>query len=469
MNVAWQPEGSSRYESLWASLHRFAFLNGATYSNLRTLISLPVEHAKVYTRDLNYLWGLNTEKMAAFFQRSTDELKLSVPYEYGIGRDREASKYLRYCPVCILRGFHSAAFQIQCVELCPIHNVPIQDRCPECAQGIRYRLGQRELAVPFGCPCGNVLWPGLFEPHWRRPIDAEDERVFESLRAWVQEFRGKGSSAESWEKGGVWMKGLAALQPVAGWPPEAFGGSASGVFEVVYRRKVTPVIENNGLPINIGGCEGAESILVPMKSRIGSTMYRKIVPQVLALVRAVRRSIGVHLRCSKEVVVYGDHVGVHGQHYCPWGIAYRSWLTRLWEEGWLGYRNSLSDIDRNLRGDRIYGKVEQAICGLTRAPRVEDRPLMDWLTCQVIRAELLHELGREIVRFLDDPNRPNGPKEKDPFHSTLTEEPMLAYYPPSEARRPRLRVYVGFSLKELAEHVSQSGICGADSDNPHQW
>lgn len=62
-----------------------------------------------------------------------------------------ASPYFRYCPKCIMRGYHPAVHQLEVVQLCPLHGLWLSVECQYCEYRAPYRLEARLLDAPFRC------------------------------------------------------------------------------------------------------------------------------------------------------------------------------------------------------------------------------------------------------------------------------------------------------------------------------
>lgn len=58
---------------------------------------------------------------------------------------------LRYCRPCLEMGYHSIVFQHVAIARCPLHDVQLVDRCPDCGVAIAPTFGSVFLN-PFECP-----------------------------------------------------------------------------------------------------------------------------------------------------------------------------------------------------------------------------------------------------------------------------------------------------------------------------
>jgi hypothetical protein len=56
---------------------------------------------------------------------------------------------------CAQQGVHLAVFQYRRVDQCPVHRIPLVERCERCDEPIPYRLRPDLFKAPFDCPsCG---------------------------------------------------------------------------------------------------------------------------------------------------------------------------------------------------------------------------------------------------------------------------------------------------------------------------
>ena len=95
----------------------------------------------------------------------------------------------RYCQSCLDRGFQSAIYQIDGLEVCPVHGDPLLATCPSCgAAAPPYALTRESLDFPCHCPkCGTAYsdaWTSAgFMDKWQTP--AHEYRLA-SLYAWLR-------------------------------------------------------------------------------------------------------------------------------------------------------------------------------------------------------------------------------------------------------------------------------------------
>lgn len=144
----WRPYWSSRFESLWSLLRKFAYLNAINYHEIRKLFKRDEVTNKLnwkwYLRDdLRHFGGLDPSKLSVIFGIGDNDLVETTVLRYV--KEYEAgtltSEFLRFCPTCIYQGFHSPLHQLLFLTKCPAHGNRLEIRCPECiCPTIPYKL-----------------------------------------------------------------------------------------------------------------------------------------------------------------------------------------------------------------------------------------------------------------------------------------------------------------------------------------
>lgn len=59
---------------------------------------------------------------------------------------------LRLCPACSRRGHHFIVHQLRPFSNCPLHGLPLRDRCHRCGELLSYGLGTSIVFGPINCP-----------------------------------------------------------------------------------------------------------------------------------------------------------------------------------------------------------------------------------------------------------------------------------------------------------------------------
>lgn len=89
----------------------------------------------------------------ADYQKKSIEIVLGNRYH-----NQDIKRYfhtsLCYCPECIKVGYHSWFHQSIFVSKCPIHQIPLKYRCPNCNQPISFDPEITKRNAAFSCACG---------------------------------------------------------------------------------------------------------------------------------------------------------------------------------------------------------------------------------------------------------------------------------------------------------------------------
>jgi hypothetical protein len=145
----WRPYWSSRFESLWSLLRKFAYLNAITSREIRILFgsdSTPqsLDQWKWCLRsDLRRLGGLDAAILSIIFGSGYSNLAEAtvLPYVHESEASILTSEFLRFCPTCIRQGFHSTLHQLLFLATCPAHGDRLENRCMDClTETIPYTL-----------------------------------------------------------------------------------------------------------------------------------------------------------------------------------------------------------------------------------------------------------------------------------------------------------------------------------------
>jgi len=465
MIVAWRSGTTSRYESQWALIHKFAHLNGATLSEIMaTFDATPKAPWNERASNLDRLERLDKRKLAQAFEIPDPDIRLLVSEAYNIGS--KTCTTLRYCPVCMKKGFHTAAFQLDSIQKCPLHDVDLETKCPACHFTIAYRLGAKELSIPFGCKCGALLWSGITSHAWSLALKSEEEEVFGRLLRWVDTIK----SSDRRRQHGKWygeyiyernMRGLACIETVEGWDPVCFGADRLNVIEAEYDGEWNPVSKRGqpSFPINVGHGSrcGCDNVFADWFNENLLKFYRQRVTDVIS---SVKNSLGRHCKCADGVSLYRNAT-VTRNGYCLLGIAYRKWIDSLSKGHWIDSEWHYRDFGRDSL-DPAWG-IKSALAAIEGRSVPQGRklkPLVLWLALEIFEARLLCDFASyvkesmEEMTYYREDGRFKGKWGKLPVLKELN--PVIAFYP-GEASKPRVKSYLGFSLQTLAK-FSRAGV-----------
>lgn len=138
-------------ESAWCRVSKFAFLNGLGGAELARALKNSSE-ADGVDRDLIRLIGDDMTWLVSTPSRrelSTNPAgrPFQAAYEAMVSRET-----VRYCPECLLVGFHSLIFQAFGVRSCPFHGSTLLDACTHCGERLQaLDTVRKETFVPLHC------------------------------------------------------------------------------------------------------------------------------------------------------------------------------------------------------------------------------------------------------------------------------------------------------------------------------
>lgn len=160
----WRPESIAPYESAWSLINKFVHLNQVSIADVaRLLVRSRLAAHKYYAtssiavaspcdldpRRLQWLFKLSGNMVDHAF---VDAYR--YPLQYRPFQPETVADDLRYCPICIARGYHTPLFQLLAIAKCPIHREPLKERCPRCNRVTPYCCGRLTTDNPYGCACG---------------------------------------------------------------------------------------------------------------------------------------------------------------------------------------------------------------------------------------------------------------------------------------------------------------------------
>lgn len=445
----WRRHAVSQFESLWSIGHKFAHLNRVGAVELRRLLGRPEwtkkpGHGAFYWNeeraDLHRLGYLDPDRLMECLHLDKSQVEQAIVTGYALPAFETGNQpllatwhSLRYCPRCLEKGFHSPLHQLVWIARCPIHDVPLVDRCPGCGEFIPYLLVPKVLANPYGCKCGHVLWPGRDAVHWPIPLNESEERLLAEYARWRTEirrqsaltFREFGFSANTWydsadgqmcntksrSTAGRWH----AVYPVHTWPADVF-----------LRNK-------HEIHNHIAGGERFLRIRCrPPVVRYSSPMvehsHREVLMDDLRAVfrgvkhRLLHRVLRNHRRC---ITTLHRLLSVEGLRlmppYCPWGYAYM-----LWWEQWEGryartaeiFHQSPSPTAVNTSLTMQIGDCVHEAMAIVQADEEEQRAnqeriaMVRWICQRVLGLSMLASFD-DTVRYTMEKNGITQPKAEE--------------------------------------------------------
>ncbi|MGF6981959.1 hypothetical protein QFZ99_001436 [Paraburkholderia atlantica] len=190
----WSGVGSNPLpcESTFSMVWRFGWRNALTDADMWELSGMSRKGKRYpphFFGDGLSDWGI---------KRFADETGLNIPTteEWSlIGGGRCMGQVLRrqlaICPICSQSAYHSFIFQIPFLRVCPIHHVPLNNRCLSCGAPLPvYAFTPRIFQPDWGCSHCNAPIGGQ-PPHLASFLELREQRkalklVFEPLVRWIE-------------------------------------------------------------------------------------------------------------------------------------------------------------------------------------------------------------------------------------------------------------------------------------------
>lgn len=170
----WSPNIITKFESLWSIFQKFTHLNYCRLIDVRRIFEADLVTCKSSYNGLlsrsaqfNTIAPFDPLRLENILGLSSDVVKHSVnePYTFQLKFQHSDYKYIindviRFCPICIKKGFHSPIHQLTFLKQCPIHDVDLLRSCPNCHLPIgSYTLKSNDFKNQYSCTyCGYKLF-----------------------------------------------------------------------------------------------------------------------------------------------------------------------------------------------------------------------------------------------------------------------------------------------------------------------
>lgn len=146
-------------ESAYALLAKFAELNALSNRDLCEIFVIPQERGRSASWlpkvDLRSTEGLRTAQLSNLIGIDSEQLEYAFVSKLFPNAWSFSSEALVWCPVCAQQGFHSAAYQLNFCQSCPVHHLALRRACPLCKAQVPYTLNARQSKPLFTCAnCG---------------------------------------------------------------------------------------------------------------------------------------------------------------------------------------------------------------------------------------------------------------------------------------------------------------------------
>lgn len=166
----WREDWYSGIDSSFGLLLKFAMLNALSAREIAKIFvsANSGRRAAICGRpdvDLRSSEVFDLDEMSNIFRLHQTQVRSAFVQEILPDGRLRSSDHLRWCELCLQRGFHPAIFQVSMAAYCPIHRTAIRSTCPHCSAEIPYRLRSDIFSKPFACPHCGIDWaPRLRAP-----------------------------------------------------------------------------------------------------------------------------------------------------------------------------------------------------------------------------------------------------------------------------------------------------------------
>lgn len=187
----WRPSWSSRFESMWSLLQKFAFLNSARIPDIQHAFGREPWSKNIgwpeNRRDLRVLGHFDISKLSLALQLDRQQINESFPAHFVKPSELPlvVSNSLRYCPKCIEKGYHSSIHQLIFITHCPIHEAKLLEECINCGNPSPYAADSASFEIPYGCKCSNRFWNEISYRKSIKPFTASENIQMLNLSEWL--------------------------------------------------------------------------------------------------------------------------------------------------------------------------------------------------------------------------------------------------------------------------------------------
>jgi len=392
----WSSDYVSKYESLWNIFQKFAAFNYCKLYEIKRIFGLESSYIVNRNWKKGYLYFDTVEpfdenRLINILQIDSKILKYSINQAYVIDqnyylngefnkeRDEYLTTSLRYCPICIKNGFHTALFQYNYLDKCPIHEEKLISSCPECGVGVAllYKLQNDAFNSPFAChSCGYNLYPNIYRKQPFAKLNEEEVAIFDDFVKWRNNIIS--NKMYIFRSHGLSVNPLARVDLITPWQNNIINQAPGFWYQCksVSRNKFTKDIFANNQNTLVSCYEyGVHTKFIRTKYKI----YKPFVPsydkyfknieteefhkhindvQVIKSYYAIFKSIRRHIfmRYIKKHRKIYDEIRVNGSVFCRIDLKeyYKIIYAFIaWEKHWLGETVFLFRLNKNINDDWI--------------------------------------------------------------------------------------------------------------------
>ena len=187
----WVSADRATLESFWVLAQRFMIRNVISPYEFCLHFERPALRGKSVARHHIYD-RLDLNRLAPFLGHSGESLRTCLPAPWEIGAHDRGLRPLKLCAGCAEQGYHSTLFETGWLDICPIHNRPLTNRCPTCNKLLSHISWKRFGPAPGALACGHA-WSDVSVRNTPK-LDASSVR---RLADWVRRLKGRGTE-ETW-------------------------------------------------------------------------------------------------------------------------------------------------------------------------------------------------------------------------------------------------------------------------------
>ena len=396
----WRPGSIARFESLWSILHKLVYLNDVNVKELTFALNpwqfWRAQKAKPVSISLLDFGSLSRRRLQWLLGLRSETLDYAVVAPYVVPLETRnpietATNVLRFCRVCLERGFHTPLFQELSIVACPIHHVPLEEKCWHCRSEIRYEFDGAAAHNPYGCSkCQTLFWGGIRKAFWSPGLNDEESGAIERYIKWRNDVAND-PGIHFWNHAvheptmTTKVFGyIHSVQPLSGW-------------DACWRRNAEEVrgtvMSGSGIP--------SMPVVVNESSRRPSlygeffklpSMYEPLEPVVrpyYGIFKSVRRYLKRrflvrHDRCR----LLANTFGLEHRARCPWVTAYYLWCCE-WEGRSLYAEERFEHWRKTLQSQSGYLRELMSMVDPGDRRAEEPRQVWSWIGSRWLVARLL--------------------------------------------------------------------------------
>ena len=139
----WAASSYRPFMSTWAIWSKLCDSNALTATSAKVLLAETGLHGSVFRTRGDDPWLRHATTLSD--QQRADACCTTLFHPSAV-----ETTVLRYCHICMERGFHCGCFQHLALTRCPVHDVPLEDRCTKCGAPVSVKFEVARTAV-FAC------------------------------------------------------------------------------------------------------------------------------------------------------------------------------------------------------------------------------------------------------------------------------------------------------------------------------